>query len=186
MLFFKKLKKTNLKYERKEIALPMYSAAVPVDCFDNRVKQGVSDIAVGDVGFVRKKNPIIDSKHNDVAVYVNGVDCGFLPTIVGDCLCDVFPNEDYPCTVSSVSYGSTPVLSVDIMLPYVYGAKGLPLPVTLASESNSVYQNEIKNSEAHDYLSIKYNESTGKFDVYNLSIDTSLGVLSDVATPWIF
>ena len=184
MLFFKNRNKSKTPtISRNDIALPLYPATVSVDCFDNRVsREHVVTIKKGDNGYLRRKSSIIDSKHNDVGVFVNGFDCGFLPTIVGDCICDVFPGEDYPCTVDFVKLGDAPSLCINIMLPYIYESKNLPISVTLSSDSNSTHQVEIKQSQPRDYILVSYNEMLNKFEVYNKSIGTSIGVLSDIAT----
>lgn len=188
MWFFKKNKGANKTpstpvSDRKNIPLPLYRATVSVDCFDNKINQGGAEgVSVGDVGYiVCKDSAAIDTKHKNAVVYINDVECGFLPYVVGDCIFDIYHGTKHPCTVSAVSYGESPELSVDIMLPYIYDTKGLPLPVTLASDSNDAYQEEIKQSAEHDYISVKYNTNTETFEVYNLSIGKPLGRLSDVS-----
>lgn len=188
MWFFKKNKGVNKTPstpapEHKNIPLPLYRASVLVDCFNNRILQGGADgISVGDVGYVVcKDSAAIDTKHKNAVVFVNGIDCGFLPSVVGDCICDIYHDTKYPCTVVEVSYDESPALSVDIMLPYIYNTKGLPLPVTLASESNAAYQASIKESTEQDYVSVKYTLQTDAFEVFNLSIGKPLGRLSDIA-----
>ena len=188
MWFFKKNKGVNKTpstpvSERKNIPLPLYRALVLVDCFNNRVSQGgAGGVSVGDVGYIVCEDAAaIDTKHKNAVVFINGVDCGFLPSVVGDCICDIYHGAKYPCTVATVLYGESPALSVNIMLPYIYNAKGLPLPVTLASESNTAHQASIKESAGQDYVSIKYNAQADAFEVFNLSIGKPLGRLSDVA-----
>lgn len=188
MWFFKKTEGVNKApsvpvSERKNIPLPLYRATVSVDCFDNRITQsGACGVSVGDVGYiVFAESSNTNTKHKNAVVFINDVDCGFLPSVVGDCIFDVYHDTKYPCTVAAVSYGELPALSVDIMLPFVYNTKGLPLPVTLSSESNATHQASIRESAEQDYVSVKYNAQADAFEVFNLSIGKSLGRLSDIA-----
>lgn len=166
---------TKAQISRSAVAIPAYRAIVNVDCFDARVRQRSVRVNVGDCGFV-ECNVASTDKHANVVVRIGGVDVGYLPYNVGDALRAIYPTKQQTCVVSAVSYGDTAELSVEILLPFIYGEKNLPMFACVNTPTSE--QCFLKQSACGDYLTIKYNSATSKYNVINNAIATVIGTIS--------
>ena len=169
---------------RRNVSLPLFSSVVKIDCFDVRVKQNKAlHLSVGDVGITRNNVlPAISSKHDTVAVDFNGVECGYLPYNVGDCINDLYKGK-VQCNVNSVVYGDAPELYINILLPFVYGNRVLPISAALSNNESPDVQVAISKSHIGDYLLINNNAATGGLGVYNLAIDRYIGDIASIVAP---
>ncbi len=166
---------TKAQISRSAVVIPTYRAVVNVDCFDARVQQRGVRVNVGDRGFI-ECNVASTDKHANVVVRIGGVDVGYLPYKVGDTLRAIYSTKQQPCVVSAVSYDGTATLSVEVSLPFIYGEKNLPMFACVNTPTSE--QCFLKQSACGDYLTIKYNSATSKYDVINNAIANTIGTVS--------